>query len=98
MNLTDYMQHAGLSQAALADLVGVSQPMVSHWLTARKAITPERARQIEHVTGGAVTRHELRPDIFDAPSVVAGVSMTAVCDTAPAASSCTNEGAACNAS
>jgi DNA-binding transcriptional regulator YdaS (Cro superfamily) len=42
--------------------------MVSHWLTGRKAITPERAKQIEDATGGLVKRHELRPDIFDAPA------------------------------
>lgn len=70
MNLVDYMKHRGLSQAEVADLVGVSQGMVSHWLNGRKAITPERAKQIEHATAGAVRRHELRPDIFDAPAAV----------------------------
>lgn len=68
MNLLDYIKHRRISQAELAELVGVSQGMVSHWLTGRKAITPERAKQIEHATGGAVRRHELRPDIFDAPA------------------------------
>lgn len=67
MNLLDYIKHRGLSQAELADLVGVSQGMVSHWLTGRKAISAERAKQIEHATAGFVRRHELRPDIFDAP-------------------------------
>ena len=33
----------------------------------RKA-SPTLARKIEEATGGAVTRHELRPDIFDAPA------------------------------
>jgi DNA-binding transcriptional regulator YdaS (Cro superfamily) len=68
MNLGDYIKHSKLSQADVAELMGVSQAMVSHWLTGRKAITPERAKQIEHATGGAVRRHELRPDIFDAPA------------------------------
>jgi DNA-binding transcriptional regulator YdaS (Cro superfamily) len=84
-------------QSALAKWLGVSQAMVHKWKSGA-SITPERAKQIEMATDGAVRRHELRPDIFDAPSVVAGVSMTAVCDTAPAASPCTNEGEACNAS
>lgn len=55
-------------QSALAKQLGISQAMVSHWLTGRKAITPERAKQIEDATGGLVKRHELRPDIFDAPA------------------------------
>jgi DNA-binding transcriptional regulator YdaS (Cro superfamily) len=57
-------------QMALARLLGISQAMVSHWVTGRKAITPERAVQIEQATAGAVRRHELRPDIFEAPTRV----------------------------
>lgn len=68
MDLATYMQEHGLSQAEMADRVGVSQGMVSHWLRKRKAITAERARDIERATNGAVLRHELRPDVFDPPT------------------------------
>ncbi|MBN6743555.1 helix-turn-helix domain-containing protein [Acidithiobacillus sp. MC2.1] len=38
--------------------------LVSQWITGRTVITAERAAQIELSTNGAVTRAELRPDIF----------------------------------
>lgn len=55
------------SGAALARLIGVSTVMVHKWRNGAR-ITPERARQIEQATNGAVRRHELRPDVFDAPT------------------------------
>lgn len=45
-------------------MLGVTPGLVSQWITGRTVITPERAAQIERVTNGAVTREELRPDIF----------------------------------
>lgn len=45
-------------------MLGVSQSLVTHWLNGRKAITAERALQIEQATGGAVKRAELRPDLW----------------------------------
>lgn len=55
------------SGAALARLVGVSPVMVHKWLDGAR-VTAERAKQIEQATNGAVRRHELRPDVFDAPA------------------------------
>jgi DNA-binding transcriptional regulator YdaS (Cro superfamily) len=55
--------------ATLAKGLGVSLQMVHKWKRGA-AVTAERAVQIEHATGGAVRRHELRPDIFDAPAAV----------------------------
>ena len=68
MDLATYMQSHGISQSDMADRLGVSQGMVSHWLRGRKNITAEKARDIEIATNGAVRRHELRPDVFDAPA------------------------------
>jgi DNA-binding transcriptional regulator YdaS (Cro superfamily) len=68
MDLATYLKTHGVSQSDLADRVGVSQGMVSHWLGGRKGITAERARDIEIATNGVVQRHELRPDVFDAPT------------------------------
>ena len=43
-----------------------SAPMaVLHWR--KRGVPIERCGDIERVTGGAVKRHELRPDIFDPP-------------------------------
>jgi len=68
MDLTTYLEHKGARQADLAAALGVSPGLVSHWNTGRVKITAERAKQIEQATNGAVRRHELRPDVFDAPA------------------------------
>ncbi len=57
-----------IGQRELAQALGCSPSLVSHWVTGRKRITAERARQIEDATFGSVKRHELRPDLFDAPA------------------------------
>ena len=48
----------------------VTPQAVYKWLESG-VVTAERASQIEQVTAGAVKRHELRPDLFDAPQQVA---------------------------
>ena len=53
--------------ATLAKGLGVSVQMIHKWKRGAP-ITAERAKQIEDATGGLVKRHELRPDIFDAPA------------------------------
>lgn len=50
-------------QKKLGEAVNRSQQTVSLWLGGAK-IPPEIAKRIEEATGGAVTRAELRPDIF----------------------------------
>lgn len=65
MTLADYLKTT--TQSAFAEALNVTQGAVSQWLTGELRITAERAKQIEDVTAGKVTRAELRPDIFDAP-------------------------------
>jgi DNA-binding transcriptional regulator YdaS (Cro superfamily) len=65
MTLSDYLSTT--TQAELAGRLGVSQSMVSQWLTGISRITAERALDIERATQGQVTRHDLRPDIFGQP-------------------------------
>lgn len=55
------------SQAKLADAMGCSQQQISYLLKA-DSITAEMAIKVDAATGGAVSRHDLRPDIFDAPA------------------------------
>lgn len=57
-----------MGQRELAQALGCSASLVSHWCTGRKRITAERALQIEQATLGGVKRHQLRPDLFDAPA------------------------------
>lgn len=57
------VQVAG-SQSALAHAIGVKQQHVWHWLNRAGQIPAEYAIPIEQATGGVVTRHDLRPDIY----------------------------------
>lgn len=51
----------------LAKQLGCSRQLVSHWRRGRQKIPAERAKAIEEKTGGVILRHELRPDLWDAP-------------------------------
>lgn len=46
--------------AKLAELISVSSQAISQWTR----VPAERVLQIERATGGRVTRHELRPDLY----------------------------------
>lgn len=58
------------SQAALAEKIGTTQSQIWYWLTRAKKPSPpgEFVLPIEQATGGEVTRHELRPDLYPEPS------------------------------
>ena len=64
MNLGEYIEKNG-GQTEIAQKLGVTQGLISQWLKGKTRVTPERAKQIELVTGGVVTRQELRPDSWD---------------------------------
>lgn len=46
----------------LADRLGCTPQVVSNWRA--RGIPPTRALAIERATGGAVTRHEVAPDLY----------------------------------
>ena len=52
------------NKAVLARLVGVTPSMVWQWEKARRPVSATRCVDIEKATGGAVTRYDLRPDVF----------------------------------
>lgn len=52
------------SQSALAKALGVTPQHVWNWLNRDKEVPAEQAIPIEEATGGKVTRHELRPDLY----------------------------------
>lgn len=64
MNISDYLHQNKISTAKLAKRLGVSQGLVSHWITGRTRITAEKAILIEEKTGGTINRHDLRPDLW----------------------------------
>lgn len=61
------IDHHG-SQAKLAEKMGCSQQQIAYLLKA-KSITAEMAMKVDAATGGAIPRHQLRPDIFAAPDM-----------------------------
>jgi DNA-binding transcriptional regulator YdaS (Cro superfamily) len=54
------------SQRKLADAIGCSQQHVSYLLHEAERVSAEVALKIDRATDGRVSRHELRPDIFEA--------------------------------
>lgn len=54
------------SQKALADAIDTKQQNISYWLKA--SVPAEFALPIEKATNGAVTRHDLRPDLWPSES------------------------------
>ncbi|MGE7136189.1 transcriptional regulator [Luteibacter sp. NPDC031894] len=53
------------SQEELAARLGIKSPSITGWRN-RKRIPSERCIALEEVTGGQVTRYEMRPDVFGA--------------------------------
>ena len=62
MDLISYLDEFG--NRALAQALGVTPSLISQWKTGRRNVSPESAIRIERATNSAVTRAELRPDIF----------------------------------
>ena len=58
------------TQDALASALRIRSPSISDWRK-RGKVPAERCLSIEQVTGGRVTRHDLRPDVFGAAATAA---------------------------
>lgn len=79
MDLKTYLDQPGHTQSALAEKLSntplaegvkpmkATQGLVSHWYLGHLVPTAERAIQLELATDGAVSRHEVRPDLFQPP-------------------------------
>lgn len=48
----------------LAKELGISRTWMSQLISGREVCSPELAVEIERLTNGAVTRKDLRPDLF----------------------------------
>lgn len=59
----DKIKKACGTQAALARQLGIGVAAVTHWKR-RGRIPADRVLAIERITGGQVTRHEMRPDLY----------------------------------
>lgn len=59
------------TQEALAAHIQCSQSMISYWLSkAKNGVPAEYCIAIERATNSAVTRHDLRPDIYGPAATV----------------------------
>jgi transcriptional regulator with XRE-family HTH domain len=56
------------TQDAVAKALGVSQGLVSHWLTGRRPVSAEHVLPLSAYTGFEVRPHDLRPDLYPFPS------------------------------
>ena len=52
------------TQKEMAKKLKIKQQSVSDWVTGKKKPSVKNAIQIERLSGGLVTRAEIRPDIF----------------------------------
>lgn len=52
------------TQRRLAEILGVPPSFVSQWISGYRKIPPTHCLRIEELSGGQVTCHELRPDIY----------------------------------
>ncbi len=59
--LEKIIKRAG-SKSAVARHCKVVPPAVAYWVKTR--IPANRAVQLEQISGGEITRHDLRPDLF----------------------------------
>lgn len=60
-----YRKLKEMSQAALGRIVGVSGQHIHLIESGARLPSPELAKKIEAATDGLVTRHQLRPDIWE---------------------------------
>lgn len=63
MNLKKYLATEDISQVEFAKRLGVSPGAVWQWINGYK-MAAENVLPIESATGGKVTRHDLRPDLY----------------------------------
>lgn len=69
MDLKEFAKKHG--QNKTAELIGVTQGLVSKWVNGKQPIPVIKAIHINRVTNGRVKKHELRPDVFPAPKKAA---------------------------
>lgn len=62
---TELLESRGLRMAGLARAIGVNKSTITRWAAGR--VPAERVLDVERVTG--VPRHELRPDLYPAPTL-----------------------------
>lgn len=65
--LRGYRLKHGISPDEFAKCLGIAEPTLRSLENGTRAITAERAKEIEERTAGALKRSDLRPDLFEPP-------------------------------
>ncbi|MGQ5524889.1 transcriptional regulator [Chitinimonas sp. PSY-7] len=55
-------------QRVLAERMKVTPSTVSYWASGKYPVPVQRCIELEQLSGGCYKRHQLRPDIFQAPA------------------------------
>ena len=66
MNLQQFIERGGVTQAQLARALGVPGQLMWQWVRRKRPVPIERCVAIEQATLGCVTRSDLRPDDWQA--------------------------------
>lgn len=66
VRLATYLKQTKTSLADFARSLDppVTPGLVGHWIKGRCRVGPDKVLKIEAATGGKVSRHELRPDLY----------------------------------
>ena len=66
MTLNDYFKtDVRGAKAEMAEYLRVTPTWLSLLIAGKRKASPLLAKRIEDATGGLVTRHDLRPDLYD---------------------------------
>lgn len=72
MDMRQYLdQHGTDAVKTLAGKAESSYAYLSQIAYGHRRPSPKLAKKLEELTDGEITRHELLPDVFDAPKVAA---------------------------
>ena len=75
MKLKDWIdkqpERNGLVIERIAQESGVTREAVAQWVYKRHRVPAHHCITVERVTGGEVSREELRPDVFEPPETAA---------------------------
>lgn len=66
------IEAVGGRQRELAKRINVTPQQVNQWVIGGRQVPANRCLAIERATAGRVTCHQLRPDVFPAPSTQPG--------------------------
>lgn len=65
MKITEYLEKYGMTHRDFAAMIGVTEGMVSHYVTGRHLPKVETALRIERLTDGDIRREDMMPALFD---------------------------------